>query len=293
MLMHKMLVQCGYEEQNIRILCDYVGGFLELADPTRQNILASLEWLTSNTQPGDHRFFYFSGYGERVLQEEDASRARCVRIGDEPEPDSRLHGVGCASDRAVKQNISDMHVAYYHEGRQSAPMVKHPFGALENAPASPTPDEESNGPLTPDCDSVKVTSDKTLAVTSLANSSRTWMSGDMPVQRRQANHMQAKTFIWSGCHQRQVRDLHGSGILTRVFTSIFEVDFAALSAGSMTYEALFRRISEELAAQPSATISSQLFQLWISDEGQPVSKVYWPRSSTKAPFFRLCQWDRE
>ncbi|KAG9102927.1 hypothetical protein FRC06_000778 [Ceratobasidium sp. 370] len=305
MLVHKMLVQGGYEEQNIRILCDYVGGFMELADPIRQQILDSLEWLTSNTQPGDHRFFYFSGYGERIIQEQDASRARCVRI----------HGTGYASEGTMKQEISEMHLAYYPEaiitryrelrpgeprdrcskvmdyelnrywsnlpsgsiltcimdcriggrntkpvmpvkprgvGRRSGgtvPMVRDPSGALEDAPASPTQEEEPKTPPTPGHDSAEVVpwdAPNTSTLTSLTNTSKTWMPNGIPVRRRQTSHIQA----------------------TMVFMDILNLDSTALSAGSITYEALFRRISEELAAQHSAKIDPQLFQLWISGGGQ-------------------------
>ncbi|KAH7332643.1 hypothetical protein B0J17DRAFT_709667 [Rhizoctonia solani] len=61
-LAYKMLTQFGYEPQNIRILCDTIPGH-ENTYPTVKNILASLDWLTSNVPPGGHRYLHFSGHG--------------------------------------------------------------------------------------------------------------------------------------------------------------------------------------------------------------------------------------
>ncbi|KAG9093074.1 hypothetical protein FS749_015130 [Ceratobasidium sp. UAMH 11750] len=153
-------------------------------------------------------------------------------------------------------------------GRITRPPVKlRGVGCRGGGTASASTQEEELGvPLTPDhCDPAEAVpwdaSDMSSPLTPLANTSKTRLSEDIPVQQRQTDQMQAKIFIWTGCHNRQSHDPHGSGALTRVFTDVFESDFAALSAGSVTYEALFHRISEELAAQHSVRIGPQLFQV--------------------------------
>ncbi|KAG9079775.1 hypothetical protein FRC06_007484 [Ceratobasidium sp. 370] len=121
MLVHKMLVRCGYEKRNIWVLCDICSGFLGLADPTRENILSSLERLTSNTQTGDYRFFHFSGHGEHTLQEKDirhAKRARRVHTGSEPTlpGDYERYSSIREPQRITEQTIPEKELAYYNEG---------------------------------------------------------------------------------------------------------------------------------------------------------------------------------
>ncbi|CCO29833.1 hypothetical protein BN14_03854 [Rhizoctonia solani AG-1 IB] len=71
---YRMLVSRGYEKQNIRVLVDRV---LDppTNSPTKPNILDSLEWLVSSAQPGDYRFFHFSGNGQAYEVEECQGRA--------------------------------------------------------------------------------------------------------------------------------------------------------------------------------------------------------------------------
>ncbi|KAH7320353.1 hypothetical protein B0J17DRAFT_298304 [Rhizoctonia solani] len=59
-LVHEMLLRFGYKRQEIRILCDICGGFNGRADPTRENILQSLEWLVQGTTTGDRRFLHLA-----------------------------------------------------------------------------------------------------------------------------------------------------------------------------------------------------------------------------------------
>ncbi|KDN49163.1 hypothetical protein RSAG8_02516, partial [Rhizoctonia solani AG-8 WAC10335] len=54
-------VSRGYQAQNIRIL---VSGMTPNSDPTKRHIADSLEWLVHNTEPGDYRYFHFSGHGQ-------------------------------------------------------------------------------------------------------------------------------------------------------------------------------------------------------------------------------------
>ncbi|KAG8697649.1 Ca(2+)-dependent cysteine protease [Ceratobasidium sp. 394] len=124
MLMHQMLVQYGYERHNIRVLSDICGEFGDLADPTRHNILSGLEWLTSNTRPGDYRFFHFSGHGERIVQEEDNGQAKQARrvITDNSArrpgalPDTeRDSTIGATVDRITEQTILVEELAFYNE----------------------------------------------------------------------------------------------------------------------------------------------------------------------------------
>ncbi|CAE6376713.1 unnamed protein product [Rhizoctonia solani] len=75
---YHMLLSCGYQAQNIRILAPYFG--LD-CDPTKPNIVNSLEWLVSNVETGDNRYFHFSGYGqayEVAFAEGKVARARPV-----------------------------------------------------------------------------------------------------------------------------------------------------------------------------------------------------------------------
>jgi phospholipase C len=57
-LMSQMLQRSGYEAAEIRLLLD------ERA--TRDEILARLQWLAENVQPGDERVFFYSGHGAQI-----------------------------------------------------------------------------------------------------------------------------------------------------------------------------------------------------------------------------------
>ncbi|KDN49158.1 hypothetical protein RSAG8_02511, partial [Rhizoctonia solani AG-8 WAC10335] len=59
---YRMLLSRGYQAQNIRIL---VSSMTPNSGPTKRHIVAdSLEWLVHNTEPGDYRYFHFSGHGQ-------------------------------------------------------------------------------------------------------------------------------------------------------------------------------------------------------------------------------------
>ncbi|CAE7179964.1 unnamed protein product [Rhizoctonia solani] len=67
---YRMLLSRGYEPQNIRIL---VVGAMKgqfLTHPTKHNILDSLKWLFDSAEPGDYRYFHFSGHGYAYEVEE-------------------------------------------------------------------------------------------------------------------------------------------------------------------------------------------------------------------------------
>lgn len=52
---------CEYAPQNIRILTEESS-----VQPTRKNMEAHIQWLVSNTLPGDTLFFYYSGHGSSI-----------------------------------------------------------------------------------------------------------------------------------------------------------------------------------------------------------------------------------
>ncbi|QRV97214.1 ICE-like protease (caspase) p20 domain protein [Ceratobasidium sp. AG-Ba] len=120
-LVHEMLVKHGYDRANIRVLSDVCGGFRGLADPTKENILSSLEWLTANTRPGDYRFFHFSGHGERIIREKDqhkAKQARRVIIDALPKSgDTERDDKSTVPTMRIKEQIIPIEdLAYYNEG---------------------------------------------------------------------------------------------------------------------------------------------------------------------------------
>ncbi|CUA67479.1 hypothetical protein RSOLAG22IIIB_03131 [Rhizoctonia solani] len=60
---YNMLINTGYEKDNILLLCEGIG--LERHEkPTRPNIIKGLKWLSSGTRNGDFRYFHFSGRGK-------------------------------------------------------------------------------------------------------------------------------------------------------------------------------------------------------------------------------------
>ncbi|KAG9088670.1 hypothetical protein FRC06_001929 [Ceratobasidium sp. 370] len=113
-------------------------------------------------------------------------------------------------------------------------------------------------------------------VTSTVNPTLITMTEDIPVQERQMDHIQAKTFIWTGCHQRQEAfdDMeYNLGLLTRVITQTFETHFDTLMAGAMDYDTLFCKVSGEVDAQSFATSTVQFVQLWTSLQDADESQV--------------------
>ncbi|KAB5587859.1 hypothetical protein CTheo_8698 [Ceratobasidium theobromae] len=118
-LVHEMLIESEYEPCNIRILCDVCKGFNGIADPTKENIFSSLEWLVSGTRPGDYRFLDFSGHGDRLLS--DSLRGKEARVVKVDPPfvipgDYELHGVMESPERIKEQTIPITELVYYNEG---------------------------------------------------------------------------------------------------------------------------------------------------------------------------------
>ncbi|KAG8738384.1 hypothetical protein FRC12_016772 [Ceratobasidium sp. 428] len=149
-----MLIRFGYEKQNIRILSDVCGGFHGLADPTRENIFSSLDWLASDTAPGDYRFFHFSGHGERILQDKDHGQAKQARrvVTDrslrEPgalfDNELDMKGYGATPTRITEQTILTEELAYYNEAIVTRNTELRPG---EQGPASRIMDHELNNCL--------------------------------------------------------------------------------------------------------------------------------------------------
>jgi hypothetical protein len=48
--------------------------------PTRQNILASMQWLVQGAQPGDSLFFHYSGHGGSVRDRNGDEVRVCVYV---------------------------------------------------------------------------------------------------------------------------------------------------------------------------------------------------------------------
>ncbi|CAE6530727.1 unnamed protein product [Rhizoctonia solani] len=74
---YNMLVKRGYEASNIRILSE---GFVKnlSSNPTKRNLQLSLEWLVEGAQPGDYRYFHFSGHG--VAFENKSGQGKVARV---------------------------------------------------------------------------------------------------------------------------------------------------------------------------------------------------------------------
>ncbi|CUA67478.1 hypothetical protein RSOLAG22IIIB_03130 [Rhizoctonia solani] len=78
---YRMLLTRGYEPQNIRIL---VEGLVRdyRSNGTKRNIIDSLEWLSHGAEPGDHRYFHFSGHG--YAYEVDEEEGKMARVSEQP-----------------------------------------------------------------------------------------------------------------------------------------------------------------------------------------------------------------
>ncbi|CAE6504102.1 unnamed protein product, partial [Rhizoctonia solani] len=120
-LVHEMLLRFGYERRDIRILCDVCGGFNGRADPTRENILQSLEWLVAGATAGDRRFLHFSGHGDRILGDlVNGKRARRVEprlnMPGAWNIDTERSSTRVFSRRATEQVVEEDELVYYNEG---------------------------------------------------------------------------------------------------------------------------------------------------------------------------------
>ncbi|KAG9124020.1 Ca(2+)-dependent cysteine protease [Ceratobasidium sp. 392] len=112
---HKMLTQRGYDRANIRILVD------GLTDPTSDNIIKSLEWLVSEAQPGDYRFFHFSGHGTHILstkkEGKEALRIPEKRSASLPHDHELSHSSNRSTQfkRVKSLDVDNREIAYYNE----------------------------------------------------------------------------------------------------------------------------------------------------------------------------------
>lgn len=88
-----LTTQYGFKQDNIRILTD--------ARATQQNILERLEWLVSDTKPGDMLVWHYSGHGSQV---------RC-RNGDEL--DDGMDEIICPHDLDWDNPFTDDMIASY------------------------------------------------------------------------------------------------------------------------------------------------------------------------------------
>ncbi|KAG9120833.1 hypothetical protein FRC07_003510, partial [Ceratobasidium sp. 392] len=120
-LIHQMLVQHGYQVEDIRILIDgFDHEFFGANHPIRENILSSLDWLVHEARSTDYRFFHFSGHGQRFLSERGLGKqARRVVPPEDASPNdtelwAQTHdesGVG----RIKKQTVRKDELEYYEE----------------------------------------------------------------------------------------------------------------------------------------------------------------------------------
>lgn len=89
--------RCGLSEQDIRLLSDDQHHYQHASRPesavaTRDNIMRALQWLTSQSVPGDQMFFVFCGHGAQLAAEEYAGKLLCETVAaptdicDGPDP---------------------------------------------------------------------------------------------------------------------------------------------------------------------------------------------------------------
>ncbi|CAE6466189.1 unnamed protein product [Rhizoctonia solani] len=147
-LVHEMLLRFGYKRQEIRVLCDICGGFNGRADPTRENILQSLEWLVEGTTKGDRRFLHFSGHGDRILGDSVGGKmARRVEprmnMPGAWNVDTERSTTRIFSGRVTEQAVADDEVVYYNEGMITR-VTEIRDGSMENGYADRILDSELN-----------------------------------------------------------------------------------------------------------------------------------------------------
>ncbi|KAG9121595.1 putative actin patch assembly and actin polymerization protein, partial [Ceratobasidium sp. 392] len=110
------------------------------------------------------------------------------------------------------------------------------------------------------------------------------MLEEIPVRERNLDQIQAKTFVWTACHQRQEawghddRQPYGSGIFTKVFTHAFETYLTRLTGNDgnnayIDYNALFIHISQNVLKETEKLNTLQFVQLWTSLQGANEEKV--------------------
>ncbi|CAE6497580.1 unnamed protein product [Rhizoctonia solani] len=124
---YKMLLKSGYQETDIRILCE---GFDDDNSPTKKNITSSLDWLVYGARSGDYRYFHFSGHGEAFKStRKEGKEARIIPGGEvkrklddtEVVPLNTLHTdkegnvADKPSQRIRSQTIASNELTYYSE----------------------------------------------------------------------------------------------------------------------------------------------------------------------------------
>ncbi|CAE6489023.1 unnamed protein product [Rhizoctonia solani] len=119
---YNMLRDQGYQEPNFRILVEGIVSD-DRCTPTKSNIMEGLEWLVQGAQPGDYRYFHFSGHGDAFeTTKEVGKEARRIPGGrfapgkDDPE---RISFGSKKSDqinkRIKEQEINEGDITYYNE----------------------------------------------------------------------------------------------------------------------------------------------------------------------------------
>ncbi|CAE6455712.1 unnamed protein product [Rhizoctonia solani] len=117
---YNMLLSRGYHTYDIRLLASGMGAYSQDDDlqcaPTKENIMASLEWLVNGTEAGDYRYFHFSGHG--ISCETSFEKGKVARIvprsttlipGSYPEPDTDT------GERIMCEIIQASELKYYNE----------------------------------------------------------------------------------------------------------------------------------------------------------------------------------
>ncbi|QRV85487.1 ICE-like protease (caspase) p20 domain protein [Ceratobasidium sp. AG-Ba] len=114
----KQVERYGYERGNIRILTDGFNRpeYLETTNPTRNNILMSLDWLVNGARSTDHRFFHFSGHGKiQPTREGEGKLARVMLpVENTPSTDHERH-LQQRGSRIESQVVLKGELGYFEE----------------------------------------------------------------------------------------------------------------------------------------------------------------------------------
>ncbi|CAE6496029.1 unnamed protein product [Rhizoctonia solani] len=256
-LVHEMLLRFGYKRQEIRVLCDICGGFNGRADPTRENILQSLEWLVEGTTKGDRRFLHFSGHGDRILGDSVGGKmARRVEprmnMPGAWNVDTERSTTRIFSGRVTEQAVADDEVVYYNEGMITR-VTEIRDGSMENGYADRILDSELNDYLS------RLPKDCT--ITSIM---------DFVYQTEWFK------FAWGACHQRQESwetNDRSAGLFTQTFTeTCLRMAGPDEAPNHFTYNELFNEVSKVVAEKRACAglgwgnskPTPQYVQLWTS-----------------------------
>ncbi|KAJ1301834.1 hypothetical protein OPQ81_009062 [Rhizoctonia solani] len=281
-LVHEMLLHFGYESRDIRILCDVCGGFNGRADPTRENILQSLEWLVEGASDGDRRFSTL-GHGDRVLGDSlSGKRARRVEprlnIPGAWNVDTERSSSRVFFGRVKEQVISEDELVYYNEGIITR-LTEARDGSAEGECADKILDSELNQYLsrlpegctitnyidesTSSASSVPAVVEPTVprisravyvmmkVVPRLMRYAREVMQEGIPDQERDLDRIKARIFAWGACHQRQESwetNDRSAGLFTRTFTeTCLRLAGSGDPLNEFSYNQLFNEVSQQVA----------------------------------------------